>query len=132
MPHAAQSAIASAPPFDSLPYRIDHSSSRLLAVALLAILMAMACIVIVPVALILIYAAHDLWTAVARKPLATAVLASGLTGWTALLALAAVRIVQRSWRRRSVSVTLERVVVCDSGLFGSALWTRPLAEFRGI
>lgn len=133
MPQATPpSTAASPPPFDSLPYRIDHKSSRISALLLLALLVAMACMVIVPVALVLLYAPHDVWEALHRKPLAVGFLSVGLAAWTGLLVAAGSRAVQGSWSRRSVTITLERVVVCDAGLLGSTLWTRPLAEFRGI
>jgi hypothetical protein len=131
MPQAAPSPAAS-PLFDSLPYRIDHTSSRILAILLLALLVAMAGMVIVPVGLVLIYAASDVREALAHKPLAVGVLAAGLATWTALFTAAAGRVIRRFWSRRSVSVGPERVVVRDAGLLGSTTWTRPLAEFRGV
>jgi hypothetical protein len=133
MPQAAPLS-STAPPlaFDSLPYRIDHKSSRISAVLLLAMLLAMACMVIVPVALVLTYAAQDVLEAMVRKPLAVGFLAVGVAAWTGALVAAASRVLPGCWSRRSVTITLERVVVCYAGLLGSTLWTRPLAEFRGI
>jgi hypothetical protein len=132
MPQAAPSLVASLAAFDSLPYRIAHKSSRICALLLLALLAAMACMVIVPLALVLVHAAGDVGDALAHKPLAAGALAVGLAAWIALLAAAAAGVLRRCWRRRSVTVTPERVVVCDAGLFGATLWTRPLPEFRGI
>jgi hypothetical protein len=133
MPQAAPLSSAASPlAFDSLPCRIDHNSSRISAVLLLAMLLVMACMVIVPVALVLTYAARDVLEAIVRKPLAVGVLAVGLGAWTGVLVAAAGRILPGCWSRRSVTITLERVVVCDAGLLSSTLWTRPLAEFRGI
>jgi hypothetical protein len=132
MPQAAPSTTASALPFASLPFRIDHKSSRIFALFGLALLVAMLGIVIVPVGLVLTFAAHDVLVAIARKPLPAAMLALGLVLWVALLLMPAKRMVQRSWRHSSVSITAERVVVAETGLLGARLWTAPLAEFRGI
>ena len=70
--------------------------------------------------------------AMRSKPLAVATLAMGLVVWAALFLIPAKRIIQRRWNHRSVRITIERVTVSDSGLFGSKLWTAPLVEFRGI
>jgi len=129
---APPSTIAAVSHFDSMPLRIDHAPSRLLAIVMLALLLLMACMIIVPVGLVLSYAAQDVWDALVQKPLAGAVLALGLLAWTVLFLVPAYRIAQRSWQRRSVSITRERVVVRDAGLLGSRLWTAPLAEFRGV
>jgi len=133
MPQAATpSIVASTIPFDGLPLTIDQKSSRASALVVLALIVPPLCAVILPVALVLVLAAQDVWEAMRSKPLAVATLAMGLVVWAALFLIPAKRIIQRRWNHRSVRITIERVTVSDSGLFGSKLWTAPLVEFRGI
>jgi hypothetical protein len=133
MPQAlAPSIFASANPFESLPLTIDQKSSRACALVMLALVVPALCAVILPVAIVLVLAAQEVWEAMRSKPVAVSTLAVGLVVWTALFLIPAKRIIQRGWNHRSVRITTERVTVSDRGLFGSKLWTAPLVEFRGI
>lgn len=132
MPQAASSIVASASPFDSLPFSFDQTFSRTSALIMLMLLVPVLGMVIVPVGLVLAVAPQDVWEAIVHKPLAAGVLASGLMGWSALFLVPAKRIIQRFGSRRQVQIAAERVRVRDAGLFGSKQWTAPLAEFRGV
>lgn len=132
MPQAASLNVASASPFDSLPFHAEQKSSRTAAVIMLMLLVPVLCLVLVPVGLVLAFAPHQAWDAFVHKPLAAAMLTVGLLAWAALFLVPAKRILQRFGNQRRVTVTAERVTVGDQALFGSACWSVPLADFRGI
>jgi hypothetical protein len=122
----------SAPPFDSLPIGIERQSSRISVLIMLALAAAALCMVVVPVALLLAFAARDVWHAARSQPVAVAALAAGLLIWAALFLVPARRVIQGGWNRRRVRITSERVSVSDAGLFGSRSWAAPLSEFLGL
>jgi len=132
MPQATPSIVASACPFDSLPISIERESSRTSALVVLALAVPALCAVIVPVVLVLAFAAREVWEAMINKPVEVAGLASGRVAWAALFLVPAKRIIQRGWNHRNVRITTERVTVSDKGMFSARLWTAPLAEFRGV
>jgi hypothetical protein len=121
-----------APSFDSLPFKAEQTSSRTAAVLILLLLIPVLCLVIVPVGLVLVFATAEVRDAIAHHPLAAAILGAGLVMWVALFLVPAKRIIHRFGNRRRVTIARERVTVADEGLFGSRLWTAPLADFRGV
>ena len=104
----------------------------LAAVLILLLLMPVLCLVIVPVGLVLVFATGEVRDAIAHHPLAAAILGAGLAIWVALFLVPAKRIIQRFGNRRRVTIAHERVTVADESLFGSRLWSAPLADFRGV
>lgn len=132
MPQTTPAVAVPACPFDSLPLSIERDSARISVLVMLALVVPALCAIMVPVALILAFAARDVWQAAASRPAEVAGLTLGLAGWTALFLVPAQRVIQRGWNRRSITITPERVTVSDKGLVGSRLWTAPLAEFRGV
>ena len=132
MPPAASSNVVSVPPFGSLPFHAEHRSSRTGAVLMLLLLVPVLSMVIVPVGLVLAFAAPEVREATAHHPLAAAILSAGLIAWVALFLVPAKRIIQRFGNRRRVTIAQERVTVADDSLFGARHWSAPLAEFRGV
>ena len=132
MRQAEPSNVVPAPSFDSLPFKAEQTSSRTAAVLILLLLIPVLCLLIVPVGLVLVFATGEVQEAIAHHPLATAVLGAGLVTWAALFLVPAKRIIQRFGNRRRVTIARERVTVADESLFGSRLWSAPLADFRGV
>lgn len=132
MRQAGSSNVALAPAFDRLPFHAAQASSRATAILLLMLLIPALGLVLVPVAMVLVFATGELRDAVTHHPLVGAILASGLAGWLTLLLVAAKRIILRFGKRRNVTIACERVTVAEENLFGSRLWSLPLAEFRGV
>jgi hypothetical protein len=118
--------------FDSLPFKAEQTSSRTAAVLILLLLIPVIGLVIVPVGLVLVFATGEVQEAVVHHPLAAAGLVAGLATWAALFLVPAKRIIQRFGNRRRVTIARERVTVADESLFGSRLWSAPLADFRGV
>jgi hypothetical protein len=131
MPQAALSRVAPAP-FRSLPFEVEHKSSRTTAVVLMALLVPALAMVVLPVGMILTFASHDLWDAATHKPLPVLILGGGIVAWVAMLVVSAKRLVQHFGSRRRVTIAQDRVIVDDSNWFGSSQWSAPLAEFSGI
>ena len=131
MPQAASSRIAPSP-FRSLPFEVEHKSSRTAAIIQMALLVPVLAMVVLPIVLVLTFAAHDLWEAITHKPLPAAVLGAGLIAWLGLLLMPAKRLILEFGNRRRVKIDAERVMVDDMGIFRSSHWSAPLAEFSGI
>ena len=129
---AASTCVVSSSPFHSLPFAVEHKSSRTTALLLMALLVPVLVMVILPLGLVLIFAADDLWQALSHKPLAASILGTGLAAWVALLLAAAKRLVQRFGNRRRVRIDGASVMVDDSSVFASSNWSAPLVEFSGI
>jgi hypothetical protein len=132
MRQAVSSNVVPAPSFDSLPFKAEQTSSRTAAVLMLLLLVPVLCLVIVPVGLVLVFATGEVRDAIAQHPLAAAIMGAGLAIWVALFLVPAKRIIQRFGNRRRVTIARERVTVADESLFGSRLWSVPLADFRGV
>lgn len=132
MRQAVSSNVVPAPSFDSLPFNAEQTSSRTAAVLMLLLLIPVLCLVIVPVGLVLVLATGEVRDAIAHHPLAAAILGAGLAIWVALFLVPAKRIIERFGNRRRVTIARERVTVADESLFGSRLWSAPLADFRGV
>lgn len=132
MRQAGVSTVVSAPPFESLPFTTEHTSSRTAAALILLLLIPMLCVVIVPVGLVLVFAADEVRDATMHHPVIAAILGAGLTGWALLFLVPAKRIIQRFGNRRRVTIVGARVTVADRSLFRSTQWSAPLAEFRGV
>src|SRR5262245_47774951 len=131
MPQAALPRVAPASPFRSLPYEVEHTSSRTGALLLMALLLPVLAMVVLPLALVLAFASHDLWEVTTHKPLPVAIFSAGLLAWVGLLLVSTKRVLQHFGNRRRVRVDADRVHVTDSGLFGNRQWSAPLAEFAG-
>ena len=131
MPQAASSRIALSP-FRSLPFEVEHKSSRTAAIVQIALLAPVLAMVVLPIVLVLTFASHDLWEAIAHKPLPATILGAGLIAWLGLLLMPAKRLILEFGNRRRVKVCAERVMVDDKGLFRSTHWSATLSEFSGI
>ena len=132
MRQAVSSNVVLPPSFDSLPFKAEQTSSRTAAVLILLLLIPVLCLVIVPMGLVLVLATGEVRDAIAHHPLAATILGAGLIMWVALFLVPAKRIIQRFGNRRRVTIARERVTVADESLFGSRLWSAPLADFRGV
>jgi hypothetical protein len=131
MPQAALPRIAPSP-FCRLPFEVEHKSSRTAAAVQILLLLPVVAMVVLPIALVLTFASHDLWEAVAHKPLPATILGAGLVAWLGLLLIPAKRLILDFGNRRRVKIGAERIMVDDKGLFRSSHWSAPLAEFSGI
>jgi hypothetical protein len=127
---AAPSPVA--PSFRSLPYDVEHRASRTAAIVLMALLVPVLAAVLLPAALMLTFAAHDLWDAAAHKPLPATILAAGLIAWIGLLLAAAKHTLQHFGTRRRVRIAGGHVTVNETGLLRATRWSAPLGEFKGI
>jgi hypothetical protein len=132
MPQAASPNVASAPRFDSLPFQAEQTSSRTASAILLLLLVPVLATMIVPVGLLVVFAANEVREAIIHKPLPAAALGVGLLTWTALFLVPAKRLIQRFGRRRCATIARERVTVADNSLFSVKHWSAPLAEFSGV
>jgi len=124
--------VAPASPFRSLPFEVEHKSSRAAAIVQILLLVPVLAMVILPIVLVLALAPHDAWEAMTHKPLAATVLGAGLIAWLIVLLVPAKRLILGFGQRRRVRIASERVTVDDKGLFGSRHWSAPIAEFSGI
>jgi hypothetical protein len=132
MPETEPVAVASAPCFDRLPFAVAQRPSRIGALLTLLLLVPLLAVIVVPIGLVLTFAAADVREAVAHKPLAAAMIATGLLVWLGLFLLPAWQIARGVCSRRTVRVAADGVTVSDTGLFGARQWSAPLAEFSGI
>lgn len=132
MPQVEAPFVAQTSPFEDLPFNFVQEPSRLAAFFLLMLLVPVLGAVIVPVLLILAFAAEDVRHAAADKPLAVSLLALGLLMWFAFFLVPTRKIFSVFWKSRSVSIAAGRVTVTEGGLFGSKLWTAALSDFSGI
>jgi hypothetical protein len=132
MLQAAFSCSAPLSPFHSLPFEVEHKASRATPVILLLLLVPALATVIVPLALVLAFAAQDLWQAVAQRPFAATILGAGLIAWLGLLLAAAKRLLVHFGNRRRVRIDTDRVTVAEKALLSSRQWSTPLREFSGI
>src|SRR5262245_19221135 len=96
-------------PFRSLPFEVEHKSSRTGTIILLALLVPALAVVVLPLTLVLAFASHDLWDAATHKPLPVLVLGGGLIAWVGLLLISAKRMMQHFGSRRRVTVAHDRV-----------------------
>jgi hypothetical protein len=124
----------SAPPstFRSLPYEVEHKASRATPIILMLLLVPAMAMVMLPLGLVLAFASHDLWEAMAHKPLPATILGAGLIAWLGLLLAAAKRLLSHYGNRRRVHIDADRVTVAEKALFGSRQWSAPLGDFSGI
>src|SRR5262245_64881055 len=110
MPQAASPRIAQSP-FRSLPFEVEHKSSRTAAIVQILLLIPVMAMVVLPVVLVLTFASRDLWEAISHKPLPSAVLAAGLVAWLGLLLIPAKRLILDFGNRRRVRIEIGRAHV---------------------
>ena len=124
--------VVPAPSFAAFPLKAEQASSRAAAVIMLLLLVPVLCTVIVPIALLLVFATGEVQDAIAHHPVLGAILGTGLLTILALFLVPAMRVIQRFGTHRRVTIVDERVTVADTSPFRSRHWSVPLAEFRGV
>jgi hypothetical protein len=129
---AASSRVAPPSPFRGLPFIVEHRASRAAPIVLLLLLIPALAAVVLPLGLTLAFAPHDLWDAVAHKPVSATVLGAGLIAWLGLLLAAGRRLLSHLGSSRRVRIDAQHVEIVQKTLFRSRQWAAPLAEFTGL
>lgn len=131
MPQAVFEIVAAPARFDCLPISLDQRTSRGSALVLLMLLAPALAMLLLPAALLAVFAGPALDIA-ARDPIAAFQVVVGLLLWGTLLALPMRRIIQRLGRARTVRIADGFVSVRERSPFGATQWRAPLCEFRGV
>jgi hypothetical protein len=131
MPEAVLDIVASTSIFEALPFSSEQRSSRTSALLILMLLIPGIGLALVPIVLLVAFAADTFGTATDNPGAAVQALV-GILVWAFMFLVPATRMLQRFVAERRIEIDGSIVIVTDRGLFGARIWHAPLHSFRGI